>query len=366
MEVVRIGVIGTSWWMDFCHLPAIQSHPRARFQAVCGRKRERAEALAQKYGCETVYTDYEVMLKSEPLDAIIIATPEDLHYPMTMLAIEQGLHVICEKPLALSSEQAREMYEKAEAARIKHMIMFTSRWFPVFAYLKRLVDEGYIGRPYYGHFHWLNNWSADAGDKYQWYYDRNRAHGVVSELASHMIDLAQWLLGNIRSVSASLSTLVDRSHVSDLPQAENNFAIILAEFANGAHGTIHCSTVSRLATGIKHQDQVVILHGDKGTLEVHGNAWISPPTAKIIGYRKGDDSAQVLDIPESYYGNADRDAGFGVFTHNSVGTRLFIDAILNNSSIQPSFEHGYRVQRVIDAAIQSHQSKRTIALPVGI
>ncbi|MCL4248061.1 MAG: Gfo/Idh/MocA family oxidoreductase [Anaerolineae bacterium] len=363
METVRFGVIGTSGWMDSFHLPAIQSHPNAQLRAVCGRNRERAEEVAEKYGCNAVYANYEVMLRNEALDAVIIATPEDLHYPMTMLALDQGLHVICEKPLALSAEQGREMYEKAEAKGVKHMIMYTSRWFPVFAYLKQLVDEGYIGMPYHGHFHWLNSWSADPADEYQWYYDPERAHGVVSEVASHMIDLAQWFLGDIQTISASLSTFVDRSQASDLPQDENDSAIILAEFANGAHGTIHCSTISRLASGIRHQDQVVVLHGHDGTLEVHGNAWASPPTAKIMGYRRGDESAQVLDIPDYFYGDAKKDVGFGVFTCNSVGTRLFIDAILNNSAIEPSFEQGWRVQQVVDAAIRSHQSKRQESLP---
>jgi predicted dehydrogenase len=137
---------------------------------------------------------------------------------------------------------------------------------------------------------------------------------------------------------------------------------MLVEFANGAHASIHCSTISRLATGLRHQNQVVVLHGRDGSLEVHGNAWASPPTAQIIGYRNGDDNAQVLGTPDSFYGNSDRDAAFGVFEHNSVGTRLFIDSILNDRAIEPSFEQGYRVQRVIEAAMQSHRENRKISL----
>jgi predicted dehydrogenase len=254
------------------------------------------------------------------------------------------------------------MYARAEAAGVRHMVMFTSRWFPVFAHLKHLVDNGYIGRPYYGHFNWINGWYANPADGYLWYFDRNRAHGIVSELASHMIDLALWYFGDIRSVSANLSTFVNRSAASDRPQGENDSALILAEFANGAQGSIHCSTISRLADGIRHQDQTVLLHGQDGTLEVHGSAWNSPPTAKIVGYRKGDDQAQVLEIPDSIYGDSDKQAAFGVFTHNSVGTRLFIDSILNDRTVEPSFEQGYRVQRVIEAARQSHREQRHISL----
>ncbi len=104
------------------------------------------------------------------------------------------------------------------------------------------------------------------------------------------------------------------------------------------------------------------MHGDDGSLEVHGSAWASPPTAQIIGYRNGDDKTQVLEIPDSIYGDADKGDAFGVFKHNSVGTRLFIDSILNDRPIEPSFEQGYRVQRVIEAAMQSHQENRKISL----
>ncbi len=363
METVRVGVIGTSDWMENFHLQAIQSHPAAQLQAICGRRRERAEELAKNFDCDTVYTDYRVMLGSGTLDAVIIAAPDDLHYAMTIPALEEGLHVICEKPLARSAEQAREMYEKAETAGVKHMVMFLHRWFPVFAYLKQLVAEGYLGKPYHGHFHWITGWFADPDEEYWWFFDHNRSRGVVSGVGSHMIDLAQWFFGDIRSVSARLSTFVDRSNASDLPQDVNDSAIILAEFANGADGTIHCSTISRLAAGIKHKGQVVVLHGSDGTLEVRADMWSSsPPTTEIIGYRRGADGAQILDIPISFYGDSDKDVALDIFMHNSAGTRLFIDSILNNTPIEPSFEHGYRVERVIDAAFQSHESNRKISL----
>jgi predicted dehydrogenase len=363
METVRMGVIGTSWWMETFHLRAIQSHPGAHLKAICGRRREPAEELAMKYDCDTVYTDYEAMLNTGTLDAVIIASPDDLHYPMTMLALEQPLHVICEKPFARSADQAREMYEKAEAAGVKNMVMFLHRGFPIFAYLKQLIEDGYLGELYHGHWHWITNWFANPNDEYWWFFDSNRSRGVISGVGSHMIDLAHWYFGDIRSVSANLSTFVDRSTASDLPQDVNDAGIILAEFAKGAYITIHCSTVSRLAEGIKHQGQVMILHGSEGTLEVHADLWsASPPTTKIIGYRRGADSSQVLDIPPSFYGASDRDVALDVFMHNSLGTRLFIDSILNDMPIEPSFEHGYRVERVIDAAIQSHESNRKISL----
>jgi UDP-N-acetylglucosamine 3-dehydrogenase len=112
MDRVRIGVVGTSWWADEMHLPNLSSHPGARVVGICGRNGERAEAIARKYAIPAVYTDYQEMIAAGGMDALVVATPDDLHYPITMAALDAGMHVLCEKPLALRAEQARAMAHK--------------------------------------------------------------------------------------------------------------------------------------------------------------------------------------------------------------------------------------------------------------
>ena len=128
IEKVRVGVIGTSWYTDFMHLPAIHSHPQAELAALCGRNQERNKEIAAKYGNPKTFSNYRTMIQEGDLDAIIISTPDDLHYDMTMHALEAGIHVLCEKPLALNAQQAWEMYQKAEKTGGKHMVYFTNRW----------------------------------------------------------------------------------------------------------------------------------------------------------------------------------------------------------------------------------------------
>jgi predicted dehydrogenase len=99
-EKVRVGVVGTSWFADGFHLPNLASHPRAKITAICGRTRERAEALATKYTIPHVFTDYHAMIASGTLDALVVVTPDALHYPITMAALDAGLHVLCEKALS--------------------------------------------------------------------------------------------------------------------------------------------------------------------------------------------------------------------------------------------------------------------------
>src|SRR3989442_605834 len=131
---VRIGIVGTSYWMDFMFGPPLQNYPRAELAAICGRNRSRAEEMAAKYGIPKVFTDYRGMIARGDLDAVIIAVPDKLHHEITLEAVGAGLHVLCAKPLAMTAQQAREMYDRAEAAHVKHMVFFTYRWMPFFRY----------------------------------------------------------------------------------------------------------------------------------------------------------------------------------------------------------------------------------------
>ena len=142
---VRVGVIGTSWWTDGVHLPCLSSHPAADIVALCGRRQEHAAAIATQFGIPEVYADYREMLATARLDAVVVVAPDDLHYEMVMAALDRGLHVLCEKPLALTAQQARTMYERAERAGVVHMTYFTFRWLPEHRYLPRAVDGGVCG-----------------------------------------------------------------------------------------------------------------------------------------------------------------------------------------------------------------------------
>ena len=123
-EQVRVGVVGTSWWADMHHLPYLKSHPQAQIAAICGRNKDRAEKIAGKYEIPTVYTDYREMIEKGELQALIASVPDDIHYPVVMAALDAGLHVICEKPMAMNVVQAQEMTDRALEKKVKHMTYF--------------------------------------------------------------------------------------------------------------------------------------------------------------------------------------------------------------------------------------------------
>jgi predicted dehydrogenase len=218
MAKLRVGLIGTSAWADEFLLPALRSHEQAVVAALCGRDRQRATVIEEKYGVEAVYTDYREMIETAGLDAVVVATPEDLHHPMVMAAVEAGLHVLCEKPMAFSAAQSAEMLTAAEAAGVKHMVQFTNRGLPHYRYLKRLLEDGYVGEPYHAYFYWPTGWAPSQEiNPYHWAADPHRAKGSLNELGSHMIDVARWLLGDVVRVSASLHTNVQRTGPDGAP-----------------------------------------------------------------------------------------------------------------------------------------------------
>lgn len=351
----RIGIVGTSWWADSHHLPNITSHPKAELAAVCGRNEARAREMTEKYGGKEVYTDYEEMMEKGGLDGVIVAAPDDLHYHITMAAIEAGLHVCCEKPLASTLEQAREMYEKAEAAGIIHMTYFTLRWMPHYKYLASLLDQGYLGQCYHGSLEWL--YGVGRGGNYWWRFDDDRADGMLGDICSHYIDLSRMLLGEITGVSARLTNFVERTK-QDGTQVNpaNDTASLSLDFACGAHCRILASAVAHV--GQVGYEQDIRLYGENGSLRVEVNMF----GAQVSGLDAKANKLSPLTIPDQFWGKADRVNPYSVFQTEQAGSRLFVEAILKGEKVSPSFYEGLKVQEIIAAAKESDASGRTVAL----
>jgi predicted dehydrogenase len=312
--------------------------------------------MAQKYDIPRVYSDYRELVDRGGLDACVIATPDDLHYPMTMYALDAGLHVMCEKPLAMNARQAREMYEKAERAAVKHMVFFTWRWQPHYAYLKQLVDEGYVGCLHHCDIAWYHGY--DRGTEYVWQFDPLRSNGILGNHGSHMTDFARWYGGEITGVGGHLASFIDRPGPDGQPMdAANDSAILTLAFENGAHGLIHVSAV--MPGG---PSQVMIsLAGDAGTLQGAFGFF----KADLLGARLGQQCLEMLPVPSDVCGGAvpsDVAEFTRLFCDHPVGDRLFIDAILEDRQPSPSFYDALKVQEVIGAALESHETGRWVSL----
>lgn len=332
----------------------VSNRTRADLVAVCGRNLERAKEMSAKCDILQVFTNYREMLAKGDLNAVILATPDDLHYVMTMDALGAGLHVLCEKPLALNAMDARAIYEKAESVGVKHMVLFSYRWHPQFRYMHELVAQGYIGGCFQADMRFRTGIGRNAG--YMWRGNQYRANGVLGDLGSHLIDFARWSVGEINSVAAHLGVFAERSLPVGEPYAPaNDSAMLVVKFQNGAQATLQLSGVTKVAPGSFHLD--IALYGDTGTLEAN-----LQECGAIRSARFGEDEAQMLPVPDILWGDADRNDGWSVLFTNSTGARFFIDAIFENQPISPNFYDGWKAQQVIDAALESDRTGRWVSI----
>jgi predicted dehydrogenase len=352
-DTVRVGVVGTSWWADLMHLPSLTSHPRARVVAVCGRDAAAPPRSRRGYGVGASFTGHEAMLDGAALDAVVVATPDDLHAAVAGDALARGLHVLCEKPLAHSAAAARALHEAAERAAVVNMVFFTYRWVPAYRFLRDLVAGGRIGRPLSFALSFVNGYGLRPG--YAWRYDARRSAGVVADLGAHMIDLVRWTLDDeVRRVSASLAAHAPHAPPPDDPApmpAANDSALLALELAGGAHGTLYCSSVARL--GDRGSSKQITLRGDGGTIE----ASITLDGAEVSLAGADGRPAERLDVPASY-GVAPAGDGVALFREQPIGGRRFVDAIVAGERPAPSFRDGWRVQEVIDAAHRASAAGR--------
>jgi predicted dehydrogenase len=362
VDKVRIGMIGTSAIAQNGHLFAQSHHPNAETVAICGRNQERARKVAAKFEIPQVFTDYREMIKKADLDAVVIAGPSYAHFPMIMAALEAKLHVHTQSPLGLTRREAAKACAAAHAAGVKHMVFFNPRIYSTHLHLKQMIDDGFVGKLWQCDFQYLTgrNLGLSEGD----WRDEKAQGSFALHLCIHMADMAHWYAGPVRNVSASLSTF------KPLPQAggetaepAEDSAILLVEFENGAHGTIYGSGVAALESFHHH----VTVRGDEGALQLshsltHG--W------SLSGGRAADESPRDIELPPSYLEGIDISMTpfeqiRQYIAHNSVGDRAFVDSILTDAEIAPTFDDGLAAHCVIDAAIQSAETGRRIEVKYG-
>jgi predicted dehydrogenase len=361
---VRIGIVGTSWWADAMYLPALADHPLAAVRGIVGGSRPaHTRELAAQWGIPGAFDSLDEMLAAEPLDALLVLTPNTNHFASVMTGLQHGLHVLCEKPLALSAGQARQMAEAAERAGVITMVPFTYRFMPVNRYVKELIDEGYIGRPYHLDMRYLTGYGRDGA--YAWRFDAGEAgSGVSGDIGSHWAYLARWFYGEIDAVTAVFSHIVPRAPRPDgAPfEAADDSAMILLEFVNGATGSLHVTSLA-YEPGPFGQRHDMDLHGSAGTLHTTTD-WIR--VQRVEGSREGEPETHELPIPDRVFGTARRDTVHNtyrdVFREQDNMTRGFVTAIANGRAASPDFNDGLAVQRVLDAAGRSARQGRRVRI----
>ncbi|RKZ27503.1 hypothetical protein DRQ20_00235 [bacterium] len=188
---VKIGIAGAGAIAQVAHIPAVLSCEEAEIYALCDVDEARLYKLQEKYKVK-IYTDFEDMVKDEELDAVIIATPNYLHYPMCIAALEYGKYVLCEKPLGINTEEVERLVEFSKKHGDKLVPCFNNRLRPDVITLRKYVKGGEIGRVYYAKTGWLRKIGPETPS---WRQRKSEAGGgVLLNLGIHLLDHTLWIL----------------------------------------------------------------------------------------------------------------------------------------------------------------------------
>jgi predicted dehydrogenase len=322
-------VIGAGAFARACHLPGLASHPQAEVVMLCGRSAPRTQALAAEFGIAAITLDAAELCARPDIDAVTICTPNHMHGHHALIALAHGKHVFCEKPLALSVDEAAAMVEMANRRNVVHQVGFTFRHLFGVEEMRRRVQDGEIGEPLVLRLHHQYFDGVKGGPDIRWQHTLDAAGGgVLRDTGSHLFDLARFILGPIAAVRAELS-------FSGRPGVEtDDVATVGLWYESGASGECFASRVTPA-----HYPNFVEVVGSKGAL----HALISRGGFdKLKRFTQSD--WQEVDLPAVL--------GDGRFHALQRMMHSFVDGCLEGAPVPgaATFEDGLAVQQMIAAA----------------
>ncbi len=351
-RTLRVGVIGAGGIARGAHVPGYRQTGRAEVTAVCDVNAAAARAFAESQDVPRHYPSVDAMLEREELDVVSICTSNDAHHPAAMAAIALGLHVFCEKPLALNFGQAREMYQAAQARGVVTGINFTYRTFPAARYVKELTEQRPFGDVKHFSIEYYQSYSVDPKRTLEWRFQKKlTGTGALADLGSHATDLALWMAGGIAGVRGHMATFIHERPLQDgsgMGTVDvDDSTTFLAEYENGATGVVDAT---RFATG-RANHQRISIYGDKGSL-VYQNG--PEPRIEVSAKPFSKDGSTVLAPVPPRLAESPR-------SH----VPAFVNTILDGAPVDfPTFEDGLRTQEVLEAAEVSHLEDRWVSLPL--
>lgn len=356
---LRVGVIGGGYGRN--HILAYQASG-FEVAAFCQRSEAAAAKIAREFAIPNVYADYRGLLALDGLDAVSIATPPNLHCPIAVEAVERGLHVLCEKPLALDVREAETMLARAEASRRAHMTAFNFRGVSAVRRMKELLDEGFVGRIFHVDGTWLTEGRMAPDTPLGWRHKKAMAGiGVLGDTAVHLIDLIRWLAGDFQKVAGQAETFHRQRKLPDGNGMGNveveDSCMFIAKLNNGIQASLHVSGVARGSLF-----QLIRIFGSEGALAVSINRragdWV---VGRLAGARGVNSDFQPLEIPErlTHGLNPDPSRVAGEFLFSQL-TRRFSESIKTGVSAAPSFREGLEAQKVVAAVLRSVDEQRWI------
>lgn len=366
-QTINVGLVGYKF-MGRAHSNAYRQVARffpdvalrPALKAICGRDEAAVRAAAEQLGWEEVETDWRALVARDDIGLIDISTPGDTHAPIALAAAAAGKHIFCEKPLANTLAEARQMAEAVAQAGVVGMVCFNYRRVPAVQLARRLIDQGKIGTIYHWRATYLQSWLLSPAFGMTWRMRKEQAgSGALGDLGAHIVDLARFLVGEIASVTGLSETFIKERPLPGggaEPVTVDDAALFLARFSGGAVGSFEAT---RFATGRRNYNRFEI-NGSKGSIAFNLErlneleVYFQDDAADTQGFR----SVLVTEADHPYVGSwwpSGHIIGWEhTFTHAIYD---LLNGIAAGTSPAATFADGLRCQAVLEAVERSAGSK---------
>lgn len=375
MKKCKFAVVGCGSIAEIAHFPSIKKAPEAELEAVCDIDSKRVKEVAEKWEAKSAFTDYREMFKKVELDAVIIATPNNVHRNQAIAAAKAGINVVIEKPLAVTNEEAWDIVETCKNYKVKLMVGCDRRFWTQNQWAKQLIEEGAIGKVITSraslHEHWYNYQNHVAKTDFRLHCEV-AGGAAVADTGAHAIDLLTWLNGSkVKRVVGIAKRMV-------MPESYtlcDDTALILMEFENGAYGSVSCNRFSHAVS------QATELYGTEGTIYTSTDATNPFQSWPMAVYTNKD--YNIEDLPqilkdyrwpqlfwvEDFINRPVQKRWMPLCPPRSPNnyekmTEHFIDCLINNKEPLVSGEDGARAVEVMCAVFKSMQTNSWVELPL--
>ena len=326
---------------------------RIRRKLICGRDAASLAAMADRWGWEETATDWRAAIERPDIDAVDIALPNHLHAPVAIAAAQAGKIVLCEKPLALSCDEARAMVDASR--HVATMVWFNYRRVPAIAYARQLIETGRLGRVFHYNAAYKQQWGADTSRPPSWKMDPALAgSGVADDLLTHLLDTALYLNGPMtRAVGVTRTFAANR--------AVDDAVLAIVEFANGSAGTFEAT---RFGIGCKNQNAFEI-HAAGGMLRFNLERLnhLEFVDASDPSTEQGPRDLLVTDMKHPIFGSFWRPGHIIGYEHTFIAALAqFLECLSRGEAFHPDFSDGLAVQQALDAIQRSAKTGQWTAI----
>ncbi|HMH32417.1 MAG TPA: Gfo/Idh/MocA family oxidoreductase [Puia sp.] len=326
-DLLRFGIIGCG---RIAQRHAEHIHKKGKLVAVCDVVPEKADQLAKQYGARAYYSVAELLDKEKDMQVVAICSPNGLHATHSIQSLNAGFHVLCEKPMAISSYDCGEMIKVAEKTNKRLFAIKQNRFNPPVDAVKKVIDEGRLGKIYSIQLSCFWNRNAD--------YYRNSWKGTLAldggtlyTQFSHFIDLIYWMVGDVKNVQAVTANFAHQGMI----EFEDTGVVIL-EFQSGAIGTINY-TVNSYG---KNMEGSLTIFGEKGTVKIGGQYLNELEYQNIEGYK-------IENLAEGNKANNYGTYMGSMSNHDKVYDNL-IEVLQHNAAISTSSFEGLKTVEIIE------------------